>query len=239
VKTTSVLSVAAALGGAFLMMGGGPARAIPSQCDAVTNNLVTTATGGNCGFELGPLPGITGGAPSGWTLNGTDISFTGVGSFSPATEHTGNFSMQFGSSDANATLSVAIATTPGTVYQLNFYLSNPFGSGSASPGNGNYFEVQWNGADPTAVEEGDPFLPVTDAGTIDPYVDYDYLVVGAPNATTTTLSFIGENQPAAFSLDDVCVVAATTTCVPEPSSLSLLGGALLALAGICRKRKPA
>jgi len=236
VKTTSVLSVAAVLGGAFLVMGSGPARAIPSQCDAVTNNLVTTATGGNCGFERGPVVGAAGGAPSGWTLNGTDVSFTGVESFLPSVAHTGNGSMEFGSSDANATLSVAIATTPGTVYQLNFYLSNPLG-GSAVGGSGNYFEVQWNGADPTAVEDGDPFLPVADAGTIEPYEDYDYLVTATSD--TTVLSFIGLNQPAAFSLDDVCVVAATTSCVPEPGSMSLLGGALLALAGIRRKRKSA
>ena len=88
---------------------------------AANANIVT-----NPGFETGDF--------TGWTQGG-DTSFTGV----DGNPHSGNFAAFFGPVDSIGTLSQTLTTTPGELYNIDFWLENDDTSGV------NSFSVSFDG----------------------------------------------------------------------------------------------
>jgi hypothetical protein len=93
---------------------------VPSECDAVTGNLVV-----NCGFETGTF--------TGWTRTG-DQSFTSI----ERQPHTGDFALVSGPVNGLGFFTQIAPTVVGQSYNLVFWLWN-----SGQP---NRFQVSWEGA---------------------------------------------------------------------------------------------
>jgi hypothetical protein len=164
----------------------------------------------NPGFETGDF--------TGWTVTGDGIL---IDSSYP---NTGNYDAAFGapSNDPNpGVLSQSLATTPGQSYQLSFALMDEAGVF------GDSFTVSFGGFSQTiAGYQAPPFSGNLPSG----YTSFTFRTLGADvSGASTTLSFTGVNNTAAWNLDDVSVSAA----VPEPSTWALL---LIAFAGFGARR---
>jgi hypothetical protein len=139
---------------------------------------------------------------SNWTLVGNTIVTTPSGTtiynavedFAsyPLTVHNGNYGAFLGDTQL-ATLSQTLATVPGEIYLLSFWLDSP------TNGTIQQFQVKWNGnilynvLNPTAFS----------------WTNLQFLVTAAANSTV--LQFAAENDPAYFGLDDISV-----THIPAP-----------------------
>jgi len=142
-----------------------------SLCDATNGNLVS-----NCGFETGDF--------SAWTQSG-DPSFTSVDNV----PHTGSWAVLTGPVDSLGFIAQNLATDPGGVYNLTFWLAN-----SETP---NRFQVSWDGAIIfDSVDMPDFFYT--------PF-EFDGLVA---STDTTEVKFGFYNLPDYFAFDDVVVVSA-------------------------------
>ncbi len=134
----------------------------------------------NGGFETGDF--------TGWSHN----SFASVETYFP---HTGSYAVEF-SEPEYGTVSQTLTTTSGASYTLSFWLRNV---NTLSGQTGCDFQVQWNGS----VLTGGDFPSCTGF----PYTQYTFTVTGTGS---DTLSFQGENAPAAYYLDDVSVPGYTS-----------------------------
>jgi len=178
----------------------------PSICDGISGNLVA-----NCGFETGTF--------ADWTL-GSNTSYFGV---SGEYAHSGNYGAYLGAVVASFSggnqLSQALTTTAGDDYTLTYWLENIGG-----PENG--FEALWNGSVIASSE-------FTNAA---PFQWTEYTFSGlAATGSSTTLQFNAYQLPSYFGLDDISVVQ-STSAIPEPSSLLLLGTGLLGILGTVRRK---
>jgi hypothetical protein len=161
----------------------------------------------NGGFETGDL--------TGWTQTSFSGSLFGIGT-NGSGPHSGYYAADFGAMNNNYdTISQTLATSNGTGYIVSFWLANSSGDG----GGGTDFQVLWNG---TSLDD----IAITAAFG---YTEYTFYVMGTGS---DTLSFEGYNGPGWTSLDDVSV-----DVTPEPSSIYLLGTALLVMCGLVMRRK--
>jgi hypothetical protein len=162
----------------------------------------------NGGFETGDFTGWT-------TTPATSDSVFGINSSNP---HTGSYDAYFAASGPYAdSISQNISTTPGQLYRISFWLANL----SLDPSNS--FQVQWGGT------------------TINELIDqqgfrYTYYTFNEnATASTESLAFLAWNNTGIYYLDDVSVTS--TSSVPIPAAVWLLGSGLIGIAGVRRKFK--
>lgn len=120
------------------------AGVLPSECDAVVDNLVT-----NCGFEL---------MFSGWMRSG-DPSFTGVDAVA---RHSGALGLDTGPTVSLGFFEQTLVTTPGESYDLTYWLRNA--------GRPARFQITWDGEiiadDPLSDHADHPYTQYTISGLI-------------------------------------------------------------------------
>ncbi|MFO1328123.1 MAG: hypothetical protein U1F56_12260 [Rubrivivax sp.] len=204
------------------------AQATPSQCDAVAGNLVH-----NCGFESDTLVWTRGGQLVNMNADGVRVQ-SGGGAWTFANRD------RFGRPDiypdqGPGYLSQTLATRPGALYELSFWLLNNGVDDPVqfpAPFSYNGFSVDWDGA--TVFEQVDVNVP---RGT-NRYQHYTLQLTAS--AGSTALRMGGFHNMAANVLDDVVVVELAPppgTPVPAPGSLTL--AALSAgLLGAATRRRP-
>lgn len=193
------------------------ALALCSGTAAASVNLVV-----NGSFEQGS---------TGWTTRGMSINQPG-----PGWEHSGVYAASTSctahdcvSTAANgAYFGQTIATTPGTSYDLSFWVGENNGPTSE-------FSVFWNG-----VMIADVVNPANYTLPNKGMVQFSFTDLPATGARTT-FEIHGRQQPGVIAFDDVSVMSAAASVipVPEPASMALLGLGAAALAATRRRRKPA
>jgi PEP-CTERM motif len=153
----------------------------------------------NPGFETGDF--------TSWTNN------SGGNFVNGANAHTGTYSAWMGAVGSDGSFQQSIATTPGQLYNVSFWLQSPGGTPN----------------DLSASFAGVTFYTITNAGAF-PYT----LESGNITATSTSslLLFSARQDPSYWNLDDVDVHA-----VPEPGTVGLVALGALGLVGAVRKRQ--
>jgi hypothetical protein len=190
-----------------------------SASPASASNIVL-----NPGFETGSF------AP--WVANPASSFAWGV---NPSAPHAGGFYAETGcvgaqciSPDpdpAGAWLYQDLTTTNGQSYNLSFW----YFPGGGTP---NELQVRWGGGG---------VLDLVNNGTGSTYNLYTVSGLVA-NGSSMRLEFLGRQDPSFNGLDDECVdtpggVCASASTVPEPTSLVLMGTALLGLRRAVRRTR--
>jgi hypothetical protein len=157
----------------------GTAQSVVAWLEFAPTNLL-----GNGGFETGDFRD--------WTLAG-DPTVNFVANYTGYV-HTGNFSAILGQFGYLAYLSQAVPTSPGQLYLLSLWLTNPQGGFGFDE-----FRVQWN---------NNVLFDATDILTSS-FVNLRFLVTGS--GSVGIVSFGARNDPVAYGLDDVSLVP-----VPSP-----------------------
>jgi hypothetical protein len=147
----------------------------------------------------------------GWVISGN----TGHFHINADDPHTGVSYASIGPTGSNGILT-QVVTTPASVYNLTFWLSNPSGAGA-----GEVFQVLWNGG---MVADLSAFVGVS-------YTFFSYSVTAT--GPTSTLEFDIRHDPGHWHLDDVDLNSAG---VPEPGTFVLALAGLGAL-GLWKRRR--
>ena len=150
---------------------------------------------------------------TGWASGGCGPAFV-TSSFAGWLPHSGNFFSAEGGVGCDHTLSQSFADAAGGA-TISFW----YGSDGATT---NDLNVYWDG--------NLIFSLVNDGNTEPNYVNYTFNVA-ATGFDTLTIGV--RNDPAWQALDDVSV---TSSAVPEPGSLALMGSGLIGLAGAVRRQ---
>ncbi|HKH99471.1 MAG TPA: hypothetical protein VJ999_10215 [Candidatus Sulfotelmatobacter sp.] len=188
----------------------GPAIAL--SCMAMLAVAAQATTVFNGGFETGDL--------TGWTLTNSSVFDAVCQAGNPigaatCIVHSGNYAMSLGHAGGVTTLSQSLATTPGVMYNLEFYLAND----NPSDVGVETFQVLWDGTSVYSLSSPQPSFPYT-------LVSLD--VTAATNSTT--LSFLAQQDPSQWFLDDVSIQT-----IPEAATILTLASGLVAL-GLARRR---
>ncbi len=127
-----------------------------------------------------------------------------------------------GTASQQSSLSQTLPTTAGQTYDLTFEFMT---GGNSTP---NELKVLWGGS--TALDLGP-------AGTLGPVSTYTlYSVDVTATSSSTTLTFLGRQDPGWDALDNVSVVS-TGTVTPEPGSYAVLMLVLGSLILVARSRR--
>jgi uncharacterized repeat protein (TIGR03803 family) len=159
--------------------GSGPAS-ISTTVAPVSSGLVL-----NGGFETGDF--------TGWTLSGSDTNdiFVDDGSQSGINPHSGNYLAALGPVGSVSYLSQTLATTPGAVYALSFWLNSPDGFTN------NEFLVSW---------DGQALFDQVNLSEITGWTNLQFTVVAA--GSSSVLQFGARDDNSYFGLDDISVAPA-------------------------------
>jgi hypothetical protein len=166
---------------------------------AVASLVATTATPNlvtNGGFETNDF--------TGWTLSGDrgdDGVFTGVAG--TARVHSGTHAAHFGPGTL-VFLTQSLATTPGTSYNLDFWLSNPIDGGGTGVGNQTELLVKVGA-------HGSTLTTLTDVVNAPRFNYTHYTFAFTATSSSTDLQFGFAHPPDEFYLDDVSVTPTTLT----------------------------
>jgi hypothetical protein len=152
----------------------------------------------NPGFETGDF--------TGWTNNGGG-NFVNTGN-----AYDGTYSAWMGAVGSDNSFQQSIATTPGLMYSVSFYLLNQGGTPN----------------DFTASFAGVTIYTVTNGGTMPWTLETANIMA---TSSSSLLLFSARQDPTYWQVDDVNVHA-----VPEPGTLGLIAIGALGLVGAFRKR---
>jgi hypothetical protein len=194
------------------LWGASQARASASFCDAIPGNLVL-----NCGFETQDF--------TSWTIGGSTDNpggnYYGVDAFDANSGSFGAYmSQDFLDGTAPVDLSQTLATAPGAVYLVEFWLEQDT---APTLGYTHAFSASWGG---TTIATLTP--TVARPGPVGVFEEYTFMETAT--TASTLLSFSFENDDSYWSFDDV-----SASAVPESSSGLLAGMALCALFFLGRK----
>ena len=185
------------------LWGASQARA-GSICDGIAGNLVA-----NCGFETGDFTSWTIG---GNTLNPIDTYYGVDGPDANSGSYGAYLSQDYlDGGTAPVDLSQTIATTPGGIYSISFWLEQ---DSAPTLGYTHAFSATFDG---TTMLSLTPTVALP--GTVGSFTEYTYSETATAGSTALAFSF--ENDDNYWSFDDVSVVP-----TPEPSTYLLAGMAL-------------
>jgi len=123
------------------------------------------------------------------------------------------------------TISQALVTDPTMTYTLTFLIDPGTSDGSPLE-----LDVLWAGTLVAAITDltEDTWVAETFSGLV-------------PTGTSTTLEFTGRDDAGVLALDDIAAngTASGPSTVPEPASLMLIGGGLLGIGTMLRRRRNA
>ena len=162
----------------------------------------------NPGFETGNF--------TGWTVSQFALVTGTVNGIAP---HSGTFQATFFNGIGSGSLSQSVATTPGATYTIDFFAANNNGGFPQSI----TLAVNWGG---TTI-----FSHLFTSNTA--YTEYTFTETAS--ASSTSLNFTLSGSTGVFLFDDISVTP-TGVGVPDGgTTVSLLGCALVGLAGLRRK----
>jgi hypothetical protein len=195
----------------------------------------------NGGFTTGDFTGWTSSSDENWYVNGIDTNPGAPSDTSYAAEN-GCVGASCNDPVNGSWITQSLATEVSQTYTLTFFydpgpLNEDEGGGGidaiadASVITTTELDVLWDGS----LVTGGQIVNATSST----WEEYTFTGLTA-STTSTVLEFTGREDPAYLQLTDISVTADASPTVPEPASLTLIGGGLLGMiCTVLRRRRKA